>query len=58
MIPHTPEAVTRRRRDPSAPGTDAPPLAPGDLVPHLRGLARALRDRGADRTARGPASSR
>ncbi|NYH50742.1 MULTISPECIES: hypothetical protein [Nocardiopsis] len=57
MIPHTPEAVTRRRRDPSAPA-DAPPLAPGDLVPHLRGLARTLRDRGADRTARGPAPSR
>ncbi|WP_190394397.1 hypothetical protein [Nocardiopsis quinghaiensis] len=58
MIPHRSEAVTRWPRDPSVPAADAPPLTPGDLVPHLRGLAHALRDGGADRTVRGPAPSR
>lgn len=53
MLPHTPEALTRRHRETSAPADEggAPPLTPRDLVPHLRGLARALRT-GASRTAR------
>lgn len=60
MSPHMSETVTRGRRDPSAPPTagDTPFLDPQDLVPHLRGLARALRDRGADRAAQSPSSSR
>ncbi|WP_159943709.1 MULTISPECIES: hypothetical protein [unclassified Nocardiopsis] len=53
MVAHTPEPVARGHRGPPAPAADAPALAPQDLVPHLRGLARALREGGAaERAAR------
>ncbi|MEE2040805.1 hypothetical protein Q8791_26650 [Nocardiopsis sp. CT-R113] len=54
MAPHTSETIALRDRDqhavPAAP--DAPELVPRELVPHLRGLARALRERDAGPTAR------
>ncbi|WP_017573001.1 hypothetical protein [Nocardiopsis halotolerans] len=59
MAPHTPETIAPRRRDPSVPtaADEAPPLTPQDLVPHLRGLAHALRGGGADQAARDGVSS-
>ncbi|GAA0991974.1 MULTISPECIES: hypothetical protein [Nocardiopsis] len=51
MAPHTSETIALRGRDPHAPPADAPELVPRELVPHLRGLARALRDRDTGRTA-------
>lgn len=51
------ETVARRSRDlTDAPAPAAPPLTVQDLVPHLRGLARTLRDQDAgppDRTRHG-----
>ncbi|MFD3687919.1 hypothetical protein ACFWTE_24245 [Nocardiopsis sp. NPDC058631] len=60
MAPHTFETVALRDRDqhgsPAAP--DAPELIPRELVPHLRGLARALRERETERTARDGGAAR
>jgi hypothetical protein len=57
VVPRPTEQVARHGRDlPDPPRPAAPPLTVQDLVPHLRGLARALRDRDAgppDRTRRG-----
>jgi hypothetical protein len=52
MAPYTPETTAPPGRDPSVPAVSGAPLTPQDLVPHLRGLARALRDRGSDRAGR------
>ncbi len=59
MAPHTPETLTPPGRDTSSvpAAASGAPLTPQDLVPHLRGLARALRDRGADRAGRERAPS-
>lgn len=61
MAAHTSETIARRDREQrTAPAAgDTPALVPRDLVPHLRGLARALRDRDADpapRDGRAPRS--
>ena len=48
VVQHPAEPAARHGRDltdPPAPA--APPLTVQDLVPHLRGLARALRDQDA-----------
>ncbi|NKZ01184.1 hypothetical protein [Nocardiopsis alborubida] len=58
MAPHTPETIAPPGGDTSVPAAvSGAPLTPQDLVPHLRGLARALRDRGADRAGRERAPS-
>ncbi|MEV6821353.1 hypothetical protein [Nocardiopsis sp. HUAS JQ3] len=58
MAPHTSETIAPPGRDASVPAAaSGAPLTPQDLVPHLRGLARALRDRGADRAGRERAPS-
>ncbi|MEU1900438.1 hypothetical protein ABZ512_18840 [Nocardiopsis dassonvillei] len=58
MAPHTSETIAPPGRDTSVPAAaSGAPLTPHDLVPHLRGLARALRDRGADRAGRERAPS-
>ncbi|PDP87738.1 hypothetical protein CQJ94_10255 [Glycomyces fuscus] len=58
MAPHTSETTAPPGRDPSVPAAvSGAPLTPQDLVPHLRGLAGALRDRGAGRSGRERAPS-
>ncbi|ADH68400.1 MULTISPECIES: hypothetical protein [Nocardiopsis] len=57
MAPHTSETIAPPGRETSVPAANGAPLTPHDLVPHLRGLARALRDRGADRAGRERAPS-
>ncbi|WP_047871948.1 hypothetical protein [Nocardiopsis sp. RV163] len=58
MTPHTSETTAPPGRDASVPAAaSGAPLTPQDLVPHLRGLARDLRDRGADRAGRERAPS-
>ncbi|MEU0493376.1 hypothetical protein ABZ249_29465 [Nocardiopsis sp. NPDC006139] len=48
MSPHTSETITQHEPAPTAPPEPAP-LTPQELVPHLRDLARSLRERAADR---------
>ncbi|WP_087097460.1 hypothetical protein [Nocardiopsis sp. JB363] len=45
--PHEPLGLSERER-PSATKLSGPPPTPQDLVPHLRDLARALREQGAE----------
>lgn len=59
MSAHTPETIAPNEpappvaRQPQAQPFSAPvPLTPQDLVPHLRDLARSLRERAADHRSR------
>lgn len=53
--PHPHDQLSRSERErPSASKRTGPALTPGDLVPHLLGLARSLR-RDDGRTPPGPA---
>ena len=55
---HAHDRLSRSERDrPSAGKRTGPALAPEDLVPHLLGLARSLRE-GDDRTPPGPVPHR
>ncbi|WP_304450954.1 hypothetical protein [Nocardiopsis sp. YSL2] len=47
MAQHPAEPVARQGRDLTDPAAAPPPLSVQDLVPHLRGLARTLRDQDA-----------
>ncbi|WP_306369966.1 hypothetical protein [Nocardiopsis sp. CC223A] len=50
MSPHTPETIAPHEPAPTGPAAPPgpAPLTPQDLVPHLRDLARSLRERAAD----------
>lgn len=50
MSPHTSETIAPYEPAPAGPTAppEPAPLTPQDLVPHLRDLARSLRERAAD----------